>query len=561
MKYEIKELQTDVLVVGGGVGGLTAAISVKECDPDLSVTIIEKQTTGYAGKANKGGGVLQYFDLSRMPPEEFAEYHVHAIGCFLGDQDLMIKYVSMNNHMFDKMVEWGGKLPKNEDGSYRVMPTGPMTAMITVDLDVTLQFRRTAEKLGVKIFDKVTMSDLLTDKGAVSGATAYSILDGTFYVISAKTVILATGSQNYRIGSMWGSGRGDGIAAAYRSGAQMRNAEFGNFAQLVKIRSHNEVVFGENFMHNRLNENVTQNFRKEREPDISSTAIREWYVQMCEGNGPIHLDYGSQAWGGGERGGHGGGNAKPSYGEKFRMLNMKAAMNIDTDLEVCPLFLGEQSPVKVGHDMQTSISGLFAIGDASYCGSTAPGAVPAPPGRNRGSGILNAVFSGIMCAEGAAKNAKTAAPRVDKSQVEVSLQRTYAPLERKDGCTAKDVIRIIQSAVGPMEQSVYMRADRIAKALDLVLQAKELAKTMKAVDFHDLLACHEAEAMVLTAEMQFRAAEMRKESRGWFLREDYPEMDNDNWLKWIIVKNENGQMTFSTEDVPYEKWAVKPQGK
>jgi succinate dehydrogenase/fumarate reductase flavoprotein subunit len=53
---------------------------------------------------------------------------------------------------------------------------------------------------------------------------------------------------------------------------------------------------------------------------------------------------------------------------------------------------------------------------------------------------------------------------------------------------------------------------------------------------------------------------MRKESRGWFTREDYPQMDNQNWLKWITVKNENGEMVFGTEDVPYEKWAVKPPG-
>jgi succinate dehydrogenase/fumarate reductase flavoprotein subunit len=58
--------------------------------------------------------------------------------------------------------------------------------------------------------------------------------------------------------------------------------------------------------------------------------------------------------------------------------------------------------------------------------------------------------------------------------------------------------------------------------------------------------------------MLFKAALMRKESRGWFPREDYPETDNKNWLKWIIVKNQGGEMTFSTEDVPYEKWAVKP---
>lgn len=64
--------------------------------------------------------------------------------------------------------------------------------------------------------------------------------------------------------------------------------------------------------------------------------------------------------------------------------------------------------------------------------------------------------------------------------------------------------------------------------------------TVKAEDFHDLLSCHEAEAMVLSAEMQFKGASMRKESRGWFLREDYPQMDNENWLKWIVCENDNG---------------------
>ncbi len=560
MKIDKKSLTTDVLIVGGGVGGLTAAIAIKERAPQISVTVIEKQTAGYSGKANKGGGVLQYFDPKRVTPEEFARYHVNTIGCFLGDQDLMKKYVSMNNLMFDKMVSWGAKLPKNEDGSYRVMPTGPMTAMIRVDLDITLQFRKTAERLGVQIIDKVALSDILTQGDDVAGATAFSLLDGTFYVITAKAVVLATGSQNYRIGSMWGSGRGDGIAAAYRAGAVMRNAEFGNFAQLVRVKSHNEVVFGENFMHNSLGENITKNFLKTREPDINSTAIREWYTQMCAGKGPIHLDFG-------EQGSHReenppNDNKKLSFGEKFRMLNDLSGAKVDRDLEVCPLFLGEQSPVRVGHDMQTTISGMFAIGDASYCGSAAPGAVPAPPGRNRGSGILNAVFSAIMCSSGAAAAGSAATlPMVSDSQVEESFIRIFAPLKRADGCTAKDVIRLIQSAVGPMERSVYMSEQRIAEALDIIADAEAKAKSLKAADYHDLISCHEAEAMVLCAKMQFRAADMRKESRGWFMREDYPAMDNENWLKWITVRNMNGEMTLGTEDIPYQDWAVKPHGE
>ncbi len=553
LKYGRENYSADVLIIGGGIAGLTAAVSIKEINPDLDVLLVEKQTSGYSGKANKGGGVLQYFELDRMNPEDFAAYHVNAIGCFLGDQDLMKKYVSMNHQMLDKLVEWGARLPKREDGSYQVIPTGPMTAMIGVDLDITLKVRQTAEKKGVKIIDKVTVADLLTSDGYIAGAVGYSILDGTFYTFNAKAVVLATGSQNYRIGSMWSSGRGDGIAAAYRAGAEMRNPEFGNFAQLVKVRSHQEVVFGENFMYNKNGEHITKNFRTSPEPDISSTAISEWYNQIAANMGPIIIK---------REEGPGGGLAgvwdRP-YGQRFWKLNAESTARVDQDMIVCPMLIGEQSPVKVGHDMQTTISGLFAIGDVSYCGSAAPGAVPAPPGRNRGSGILNAVFAGIVCAQCAVETARIEKPLADEKQILAAAERIYAPLERTDGCEAKDVIRFVQKAIGPVEQSVYMSAHRIAIAMRYVEKAKELSKMMKAVDFHDLLACHEAEAMVLSAEMQFKAADMRKESRGWFLREDYPEMDNNGWLKWIIVQNKDGEMVLSTEDVPYEKWPVKPE--
>ena len=551
-RYGRENLYADILIIGGGVAGLTAAISLKEINPELDVLVVEKQTAGYSGKACRGGGVLQYFDFDKITPEQFVEYHVHNIGCYLGDQELLLKYVSMNNHMLDKLVEWDAKLPKRADGSYAVIPTGPMTGIIGVDLDITIRLRRTAEKMGVKFLDKVTVSDLLTAGNKIAGATGYSILDGTFYTFNAKSVILATGSQNYRIGPMWGSGRGDGIAAAYRAGAEMRNPEFGNFAQLVRVRSHREVVYGENYMYNQLDEHITKNFRSGPEPDISSSAIAEWFMQMSMAKGPIILKPENN-----------GGSLESMwdrpFGAPFWRLNEEWAEKVDEDWEVCPMFIGEQSPVKVDHNMQTTIPGLYAIGDASYCGSAAPGAVPAPPGRNRGSGILNAVFSGIVCAQSAAENANNSLlPPMDKAQVEDCMARAYAPLLRESGCNAKDVIRYIHKAVGPMERSVYMSDHRIATALRYVEKAKELAGPMKASDFHDLLACHEANAMVLSAEMQFRAAAMRTESRGWFLREDYPEMDNKNWLKWIIVKKEGDTMKFSTEAVPYDKWPIKP---
>ena len=184
-KQEIKQekMSADVLIIGGGIAGLTAAISVKEENPDISVLVVEKQTSGYSGKANKGGGVLQYFDLEKTTPEMFNEYHANAVGGYLANQNLLKKYVAMNNELLDKMESWGVNIPKKR------IPTGPMTYMVGVDLDLTLKMRATATKLGVKFIDKTTISDLLTRDGKIAGVVGYSIIDGTFYVFEGRTTV------------------------------------------------------------------------------------------------------------------------------------------------------------------------------------------------------------------------------------------------------------------------------------------------------------------------------------------------------------------------------------
>jgi len=549
---EYNKIKCDALIIGGGIGGLTCAAEIKEKNPDIDVLVVEKNFAGYSGKANRGGGVLQYFDLNRIDPVAFVGFHTNAIGAFFTDQPLMAKYVSMNTEMLEKLDGWGVNIPKREDGGYNVIPTGPFTSMICVDLDITLKVRKVAEKLGVRFMDKTVFTDLLTEGNSVSGAVVFSVLDGTVTLIQAKKVVLATGSQNYRVGSMWSSGRGDGYMAAFRAGAELRNVEFGNFAQLVKVKSHNEVVFGENYMYNAKGEHVTKNFCQQRETDISSKAIREWYIQNTSGNGPVHLDFGDEPqhnlellW---ER----------PYGAKFRHLNDDTGAKVDTTLEVCPMLIGEQSPMKVTREMRATIDGLYAVGDCSYCGSGLAGAVPAPPGRNRGSGILNAVFAGLVAARDLAASDCGEYKEICDKQVEKAVARIEAPLAKETGVTAKEVIAVVQQAMAPVEQSVIMHADRIAKALTYVEKAKAMVGDMYAKDLHGVMECLEAEAMVMSAELHYKAADMRKESRGWFLREDYPEMDNENWFKWINAKLVDGQIVLSTEELPTYDWFISP---
>ncbi len=64
--------------------------------------------------------------------------------------------------------------------------------------------------------------------------------------------------------------------------------------------------------------------------------------------------------------------------------------------------------------------------------------------------------------------------------------------------------------------------------------------------------------MVLGAEMFYRASLAREESRGWHLREDFPARDDANFLKWIELRDDGGEMAVSLHDVPIDQYPMQP---
>ena len=81
----------DVLVIGGGVGGLVAAVAAKEKDPDADVLVVEKASSGWAGQANKGAGVWWYL-APEDDVERFVQFHCEHIGHYIEDQELLADF-------------------------------------------------------------------------------------------------------------------------------------------------------------------------------------------------------------------------------------------------------------------------------------------------------------------------------------------------------------------------------------------------------------------------------------------------------------------------------------
>jgi len=280
-------IQTDVLIIGGGIGGIVAAIKAKEYPVD--VLIVERETTGWAGKASKGGGAF----LVLTPEEDLAtvmEYHVNNIGFYLEDQELLSSYLSQSYGLAEQLDDWGVKLPKDELGNLDVAknPAG-MWSLTGPDLNMLFPLRDKALEMGAKVVNKVELVDLITQDDRVIGAVGFNVIDGNFHIIKAKATILANGGCNFRSRRLWAAGTGDGIAAAYRAGAEMRNAEFGNSCCDVLIKD-TEYMADRRFIFNALGENISKRYEPGTEPDISLSLVLGMDREIREGRGPLYED-------------------------------------------------------------------------------------------------------------------------------------------------------------------------------------------------------------------------------------------------------------------------------
>jgi succinate dehydrogenase/fumarate reductase flavoprotein subunit len=563
---------TDVLIVGGGIGGLAAAIKVKEVAPELDVLIAEKQTTGWAGKATKIGGFLAFL-APDGDPERFIDYQVRSCGFYLNDQQALTKYVHDTYGAIEQFADWGARLARTPDGTLVSFPAfwAPGFSMTLIDIDLMRPMRARARKLGTRFLDKIHVVDLLTDGDRIAGAVGFDIITGHFYIISAKAVILANGSCGYKVRRFWVAGTGDGVAAAFRAGAEMRNAEFGNLYGHTVFQDTDSGMVGYEYLVNNANDNLAQKYLPDRGPAGVFLPVQlalGLQKEIAEGRGPIRF-----APPPAEEVAHKPPVGLPKLGDwKRRMEEREKQYGLPpgTEREVGVPLHGETSCVKVDHEMKTSLEGLWAIGDTSYAGSAVAGAMPSPPGISPGSGIMFAVISAAWAGQSAAGYAAEASsPEVDGSGVQTLKQEVFAPLQREGGLRPEEAISALQDVAAPMKYNLCRSKDRLEEGLARIETVKERLPALQAKDFHYLSKCHEVRSMTLCAELTFRAALMRTESRGFHFREDYPETDDANWLKWVILRraahdigertgDHEGGIELLTEPVPIEGYAVRP---
>ncbi len=230
---------TDVLVVGGGLAGLTAALAV---DPALKVLVVCKAGLNQSNSAKAQGGVATVWNV----PDDAFENHIKdtlVAGGALCDPVAVEKIVRGGPAEIKKLLSYGTKFDRDEKGDVLLGREGGHDhfRILHANGDSTGAeiMRATIEEVkrrpNIRVWEDAFTLDLLTFDGFCRGAVVYWEKEQETELVWAKQTILATGGigQIYRETTNPAIATGDGVAMAFRAGAMCRDLEFVQFHPTV----------------------------------------------------------------------------------------------------------------------------------------------------------------------------------------------------------------------------------------------------------------------------------------------------------------------------------------
>ena len=554
---------SDLLIIGGGISGLATAIAAKENNKDLDVLVVDRGAVGWSGQAAKAGnGFLGRAEDQSV--DAFMEYSIKTFGEYLNDQDYLRKHYENIPNAAKAMLRWGVNISRNPDGTVKLFPLkNNLWSQVGIELRNIQSMRTHALKVGVRLLSYVQVFELLTDGGRVIGGVGFDVNHMKFHIFHAKAVAVATtGAHFKKMGGMF-MGYGNGLAAAYRVGAQMRNAEFSTELDVVSKAVYTPIYGACNIIYNRLGENISEKYAPDR-VEVSPPLALGMYKEVQEGRGPCYADLTKPDPIRLEIGAQGHENDQRIWPDKHRWVEHIEAKSAKygrplTDKPEATIRMNLQAEcLAVDFDHRTNVEGLWGPGKISAMGCSYIGFV-------RGDGLGFAVQSGIRAGASMAEYVEHAElGAIDLEQVKAYKEKLYAPLHRNTTHKPQEIFGRIEEFAFHMDVMLAKTDKRIRRVLDQIDEMRQLVPQLTAVDAHTLTRYLRVADCLLCLEFVFRAALMRTESRGGryrHYREDYPERDDENWLKWIVIqKGKDGQMELFTQDIPMDTYKFQPDG-
>ncbi|MDP2719646.1 MAG: FAD-dependent oxidoreductase, partial [Dehalococcoidia bacterium] len=305
MKNVINEtINTDVLIIGGGIAGCLAAIKARETG--LDVTIVDKANVGRSGTSHQMSGVLTYFDPEADDAGKWYEECIQA-GEGLCDMERLRGMVEETADRVRDLEAWGVRFLKEKGKFIRKAGVGHLHAGNVIlengGFQLMSVIRGEVLRRGVRLIERVMVTDLLTSdgelptRGKVTGAVGFGVRTGKSYLFTAGSTVITSGCTRAvdLTTAPMSSLSGDGRAMAFRAGCEMRNIELTHFSPgptRFMCAPGLNILFGEGaIMTNARGERFMRNrdtVRIERAP--RSVLSKAMALEMLEGRGPVFMD-------------------------------------------------------------------------------------------------------------------------------------------------------------------------------------------------------------------------------------------------------------------------------
>ena len=222
-------VETDVLVIGGGAGGLIAALSAKRHGPrGAQVTLVDAAMIGRCGHT----AFSNSWTIVALPNDDLDGIlrEIVAGNDGIADQELVRATLADSYERLRDFESMGMKFERDEHGHYVRRPTrGLDLARVLYPAGGGLEFswllRRALDEIGVRLMDRIFITGLIRDQDRVIGAVGIHGRTGEFHVFKARSTIVATNAIGFRSGFVRDIA-GTGTLLAYEAGATLRNAEF-----------------------------------------------------------------------------------------------------------------------------------------------------------------------------------------------------------------------------------------------------------------------------------------------------------------------------------------------
>ncbi|MCL5735463.1 MAG: FAD-dependent oxidoreductase [Actinobacteria bacterium] len=537
----------DLIVVGGGLSGLRAAIEAKMAGIDVAVLSQVHPARSHSAAAQGGINAA----LGNHPNGADDSWERHAFdttkgGDFLGDQDAIVQMAKDAIPCIFEMDHWGCPFSRFEDGRIAQRPFGgagfPRTCY---GADKTGHYLlhtlvEQAYRLQVKFYVEQYVTELIVHEGLCQGVVAYDMIRGGFEAFTANAVVVATGGYGRIYSNSTNAiiNTGSGMAMAYRAGVPLKDMEFVQFHPtglrttniLMSEAARGEGAYLVNGLGERFMERYAPKFMELAPRDITARSIQ---TEINEGRGIngepyIYLDIRHL---GAEK------ILERLPGIRDLAIHFEGVDAIEAPIPIVPSQHYSMGGIDTNMNGATIMPGLFAAGECacvSVHGRIGLG----------GNSLLETIVFGRRAGAEVIRffadlrekrpNARTAFAAVEK------VENTMKTLADRPATVDAYALRTEMTVL--MKEHFFLFRDEptmkagLDKLADIKDRVSKIGLRWTGSIFNvDMIRTYELEGMIDVALTVAQGALVRQESRGSHYRTDYSTRDDANWLKHTLA--------------------------